>query len=309
VSGSKSQTSKELLFFECLFLFCIGLCFFAVFFFIAESNYNELFNDLPKPNKEASSGQASKTDSHVSLSALEKITHPQSSDKTQQAIADNESLDPSELARQKRDVTAQEGMWRAANHLVVLTLFQILVGILTIGFLVWTLYLQRGELQEARKVTKSQRAYMSLIGAAINTLGADRVIISMSFQNFGQTPATDVFGNVGGRAGKGVVIVNTHRQKKGSLCAPTQQFRAHPIVVQEADFVEDFKSGDKKIYLAVELSYRTIFDEPDTLTVTGEYYLSSRDALGNTNYSFSECPVEIAYEDKGEQITDISVST
>ena len=74
------QTSKEVLFFECLFLFFFGLCFFAVFFFIAESNYNELFNNLTKEHKETSAKQEGDADSQVFFATKEQAD-PKSGDR------------------------------------------------------------------------------------------------------------------------------------------------------------------------------------------------------------------------------------
>jgi hypothetical protein len=71
-----------------------------------------------------------------------------------------------EEARQIRDVAAQEDMARAAWRMVSLTLVQIVVGGITIGFLGWTVYETRrtakAAIAAAEHVTRVERAYVKL---------------------------------------------------------------------------------------------------------------------------------------------------
>lgn len=73
--------------------------------------------------------------------------------------------------KDKRDINAQEGMWRAANYLVVLTFFQILIGVLTIIFVWRTLVTQRAELREAQQANSLQlKAYFTVSDAKLKFL-------------------------------------------------------------------------------------------------------------------------------------------
>lgn len=56
--------------------------------------------------------------------------------------------------KDKRDLIAQEGMWRAANYLVLLTLLQLIVGGFTALYLVLTFRTQRSELRAAVRTAK-----------------------------------------------------------------------------------------------------------------------------------------------------------
>ena len=74
-----------------------------------------------------------------------------------------------EFVKDKRDLNAQEGMWRAAKALVFLTFLQIIVGAGTLYFLIKTFQTQRSELGAARRATE----------AAEN---AARAIVMLDFQ-------------------------------------------------------------------------------------------------------------------------------
>ena len=94
------------------------------------------------------------------------------------------------------DLASQEGMWRAANTLVWLTFLQIIVGSLTLIFLVWTLMTQREELDEARNMTRSTRAYVlkdEFSVAPANNFAT--AVVTLTIKNFGSTPAIDVWSN------------------------------------------------------------------------------------------------------------------
>ena len=95
-----------------------------------------------------------------------------------------------ESEKDRLDIYAQEGMWRSANFLVVLTFIQVLVGAVTIYYLVRTLRTQQGELGEAQKVTKSQRAYLwKTNNVMIRGLKTGKIELGVGIRNYGSTPA------------------------------------------------------------------------------------------------------------------------
>lgn len=274
MSDLKSQTSKELLFFECLFLLCLGLCFFAVFFFIAESKYNHLFSDLPKPSEQKSSKQKANTNSQIPFATLNKQEEPKSNTGNQQAKTDHESLDTLKLARERRDVTAQEGMWRAANHLVVLTFFQVILGTSTLVFLAWTLKTQRGELKEARNVTKSQRAYLNFSSFEVLQV-ANGIVVRIAYTNYGQTPAKSCHVSLGHAVIKDTgeqttipdVEINTfHRENSdGSFVAPNQNF-PNEFLIEDASLFDEINSAKAQIVVVVRIEFHTIYGRFESFT-------------------------------------------
>ena len=197
MNNSKSQASNEVLFLECFFLASISLAFFLVSFFFAEARYNDLFHGLPSPNKEAN--QTHQPDSHAQVSPTG--THSDKEVQTdvaeKQTESDQKSLNSSELARQKRDVTAQEGMWRAAIHLVVLTFFQICLGFVTI-LLVWnTFRVQREELDATKKANTLQlQPYLEITGFQVKWMGIWEnmgwIDIFIDIKNIGDTNAIEI---------------------------------------------------------------------------------------------------------------------
>lgn len=67
-----------------------------------------------------------------------------------------------EFIKNGRDLYAQEGMWRAANLLVVLTYIQVCVGGLTAFYLVMTFRTQRSELGQARRTADAAESESAL---------------------------------------------------------------------------------------------------------------------------------------------------
>ena len=62
-----------------------------------------------------------------------------------------EELRLNEFNKEKRDINAQEGMWRAANALVFLTYIQVIVGGATVLLVIFTYKTQRRELHAANR--------------------------------------------------------------------------------------------------------------------------------------------------------------
>ncbi len=99
-----------------------------------------------------------------------------------------------EFTKNKRDLNAQEGMWRAANFLVVLTMFQIFIGAITAWYLVRTFRTQREELEQAERATdaaeSAQAAYL-MIEPVCELNEDDRTTFKFFFQirNYGKSPA------------------------------------------------------------------------------------------------------------------------
>jgi len=99
-----------------------------------------------------------------------------------------------EYSKNKRDINAQEGMWRAANLLVVLTLVQVFVGAFTVYFLIKTFRTQKRELNAANRTAEAaesaERAQM--LASFVTELndqgnGHGELIIRFENRNAGNT--------------------------------------------------------------------------------------------------------------------------
>ncbi len=101
-----------------------------------------------------------------------------------------------QFRKDKRDINAQEGMWRAANALVVLTIIQVLVGACTVYFLIVTFRTQRSELGQAKRsanaaeVASEPHVFIQLNAEILDSGEGYRVVPRIV--NYGQTPATEV---------------------------------------------------------------------------------------------------------------------
>lgn len=113
--------------------------------------------------------------------------------------------DLNKFNKEKRDINAQEGMWRAANALVALTVLQVFIGALTAIFLIKTFRTQRGELNQAKRAAdtaeQAHRAHVFLDAKVdfVDFVMSDdpidnrrEVDIRACIRNFGTTPARAV---------------------------------------------------------------------------------------------------------------------
>lgn len=121
---------------------------------------------------------------------------------------------PKEFIKDKRDLNAQEGMWRATNLLGYLTVFQVFIGIITVGVVGYTLLQTREILTEAKETTRqaglSTKAAIRTAEAAENAELAhvfftvkpkfldpnnrtiSKVSTELVLKNHGKSPATKV---------------------------------------------------------------------------------------------------------------------
>lgn len=119
-----------------------------------------------------------------------------------------ESLKQSFINR-KRDLNAQEGMWRAANYLAVLAFLQFLATILTILYIYRTFRVQKDELDETKRANIAMlKPYLAFkaIGETARILTPNSNMayppnppeehcwfeISVAVRNNGATPANDM---------------------------------------------------------------------------------------------------------------------
>ncbi|MDB4223910.1 hypothetical protein N9850_09065 [Granulosicoccus sp.] len=99
--------------------------------------------------------------------------------------------------REKRDINAQEGMWRAANAVVFLAAIQMLVVAATLWYIRETFKTQRGELSaanlSAESTRKAERPYV-FIEPVGRILDRDKGQFRVDFflRNQGRSPAMDV---------------------------------------------------------------------------------------------------------------------
>lgn len=103
-----------------------------------------------------------------------------------------------EFVKSKRDLNAQEGMWRAANYLVVLTLVQVIVGAITAWYLVRTFKIQSVELETTKNMSDAARSadrphvVVDFRASKLCDQHNEHYSFGVCILNVGHTPATDV---------------------------------------------------------------------------------------------------------------------
>ncbi len=189
--------------------------------------------------------------------------------------------------KDKRDVNAQEGMWRAAIALVVLTVFQIFIGAATVIFVIFTFNTQRRELGAANRTAEAaenaERAriiadvvfdYVDgdgkslVVGDVIEEHGFLRP--NISFRNHGRTPAFDVEIQViyqPLRAYQASMVPDRTIYAACNLISmpPNKKIRPEITGMELAkDLLQTPRgSPDNLDYIVwTKISYRTIFDDP-----------------------------------------------
>lgn len=128
----------------------------------------------------------------------------------------NSGQESNNFIKDKRDLNAQEGMWRATYVLAIFTLLQVFIGVIGVYIIGRTLAQTTEVLTEARKTTKAAndateearranvlqlKPYIRIADAkivfqktALNRLLKDtiRVKITVIFENIGKTPAKNL---------------------------------------------------------------------------------------------------------------------
>ena len=109
------------------------------------------------------------------------------------------------FVKDKRDLNAQEGMWRAANYLVALTFGELVFGVAALIFLGWTLMETRKTADAAVKTAEAaeaaERAYVS-VDFELRHVGPENIERSVievvaHVTNYGKAPASDINWTIG----------------------------------------------------------------------------------------------------------------
>jgi len=169
-----------------------------------------------------------------------------------------------DFASGRFDLAAQEGMWKATNALVILTIAQSVIGVLGLAFVAATLQTQRGELKEARRVTKSQRAYV-LFDALLGVFSTekDNIIVKFAFRNFGLTPAMKVVirhGFACADINESPDIELQMYDQGPSVIAPDGQISSG-IVVREAEIAEKMPKTERSVVIGFRITNTDIYGE------------------------------------------------
>ncbi len=114
----------------------------------------------------------------ISISAEDQSTDVGSQEQNTASGDDSTEKDLQEYIRSARDLNAQEGMWRAAYFLAVLTAIQVVFGVLALWFIYDTLLATRSTLDETRKATRAAiRTTESTVSTLEITKNANRGLI------------------------------------------------------------------------------------------------------------------------------------
>lgn len=218
----------------------------------------------------------------------------------------------SNFIKDKRDLNAQEGMWRAANYLVVLTFCQMFIGAATLGFLGWTLITQRGELQEARNTVMSQRAFLLPEYKLFDVMDPtkDRVILAVNICNYGSTPAIDVkvasgFSVSPKNSLPPTVLINRDMLSKVPMSvAPSTPLR-RSVDCHLGGIAESLVDKESILYVAFLVEYRDIFKKPHTEYFKLRFSVSSIQQIGKSVFGVLGCgPSDFETGLASEGVTD-----
>lgn len=185
------QRNRVLCFFLFYFVFVI-----VVFFFV-----NRSFSYLASPPSEGEvSGHYQNIYNNEIIDSVLDLRENDETDFKQDIFCcgESEQEKSNNFRKDKRDLNAQEGMWRSANALVVLTSFQLGVGIFTMWMLYLTFKTQRNELCQAKRAADA-----AVIAARANLLpeitasfdkSSDKkyFLASICIVNLGNAPALQV---------------------------------------------------------------------------------------------------------------------
>lgn len=146
----------------------------------------------------------------VSLEAKNKSADIASTKQQESSSNDQAIKDLQEYIRSARDLNAQEGMWRAANFLSVLTAVQVIFGAFALLFIYDTLLATRRTLSEAQAATaaairaseaaeSAERAYVlahitfkECADPPLSRHSSPRMDMALQLTNIGRTPAINV---------------------------------------------------------------------------------------------------------------------
>ena len=151
MSDSKSLSSREVLIQACLIALILVLFLLAATLVLKK--YHKLF---PLPPQSQEHGEYTEEYQAVEqpdpTSAIQPNTGKKGDTKTQEK---KEALEKSFINR-KRDLNAQEGMWRAANYLAVLAFLQLFITCITAIYLYRTFRVQKDELDTTKQASTLQ---------------------------------------------------------------------------------------------------------------------------------------------------------
>lgn len=188
---SRSYEEKAL---ETFLAISLSLVALTIVYFFAEAKYNDLFHGLPPP--EHSYNQRSGSDAESAVTSATRLSPDSASGKAED---NKEQQSPDFDPFKAIDIRAQEGMWRAANHLVALAFLQLFATIITIGYIYGTFKVQKRELDSTKEANAHQlKAYLSLDAVEIKWQGASfdgkkgyfRAVLVV--KNTGKTPAKNI---------------------------------------------------------------------------------------------------------------------
>ena len=180
--------------------------------------------------------------------------------------------------KDKRDVNAQEGMWRATNAVVILAYIQAIIGLGTMIFLVMTFRTQRSELGQAKRsadaagdmlsaqITKDSPFIMFFCESKANlpNKGVNRV--QCFAQNIGQSAALNVaYSSISIWRDFNGFSVNgstTHGPSTSPELIPSEKDRHRsiaPLYQKDRTLGELVESTEKRLYIILKFKYETVF--------------------------------------------------
>lgn len=197
-----------------------------------------------------------------------------------------------EFLDDKRNLNAQEGMWRASNAMVVLSIFQVIVGLGTVIFLVLTFRTQRSELSAANRTAQAAedsekaqllftvqyelhkpKAFKPPVTDFDRLNGRDFGLPIVKLGNYGRSPARDVevavyfetWGVKGENLGRPYSAVDLKLYRKTFPIFPSNgeqvSLPLEPELLKDLYFIPWCQ--DEYVYrVRTEISYKTLFGYP-----------------------------------------------
>lgn len=268
------------------------ICFISILVMKGIIDLSSLRTDIP-PNRienhaytySGCQGSSKQTESVImnELNAQEgKQTTNQKPNSTEKCEKDR-----SEFVKNKRDMNAQEGMWKAAVYLVGLTAFQSFFSLIGLIFLYRTLKATRETAEIARY---AERAYMFSNSLVLKKEG-EQIVWIIDWDNQGNTPAMKCSLKSGWLRIESLVDIPRLKQIQKHNAA--QSIGAHTgigtrISLGSGDYLHKNIISGKRIFVWSSAFYTDVFGESRTASVC--YEIIANDAnttLDIENLDFS----------------------
>lgn len=195
-------------------------------------------------------------------------------DQTKEGIDCNQSVKGLERLISAYDLQSQRSMARSALGLLHLNFWQLFFGLLTLFAIGWTLLETRrtadAAIDTAKAAKKAERAYISFSSFQNPVKTSSEMVISLTYENFGKTPATNLTISAGyevieggfKQGSKPKITINTHHETNtNGEFLPAERTMTTDVLVSGDDIYNRMARAECQIVFAIKIRYRTMFGD------------------------------------------------